>query len=110
MILFQEYNDIIKMTAKAKESIIYLNNPNRLRKLNGTDNVVLRMKLLVVDSPGTNIFLTITFSKSENTANTDSSTEEECHLSYNCAEYSLKNECSGSCGISGRPCHWIQQG
>ena len=51
------------MTAKAKESIIYLNNPNRLRKLNGTDNVVLKMKLLVVDSPGTNIFLTITFSK-----------------------------------------------
>ena len=99
------------MTAKAKESIIYLNNPDRLlRRLNGTDEVILKMKLLVVDSPGTNIFLTITFSKSENTANTDSSTEEECHLSYNCAEYSLKNECSGSCGISGRPCHWIQQG
>ena len=99
------------MTNKAKESIIYLNNPDRLlRRLNGTDEVILKMKLLVVDSPGTNIFLTITFSKSENTANTDSSTEEECHLSYKCAEYNLKNECSGSCGISGHPCHWIQQG
>ena len=94
------------MTNKPKESIIYLNNPDRLlRRSNGTDDVILKMKLLVADSPGTNIFLTITFSKSENTK------EKECHLTnYKCAEYSLKNECSGSCGISGRPCHWIQQG
>ena len=96
------------MTNKAKESIIYLNNPDRLlRRLNGTDEVILKMKLLVADSPGTNIFLTITFSKSQNTSE---NTEEECHQSYKCAEYNLKNECSGSCGISGRPCHWIQQG
>ena len=92
------------MTTKTKESIIYLNNPDRIRQLNGT-NVVLKLKLMVVDSPGTNIILTVTFSKSvENT--------EECkNLGYKCAEYSLKNECSGSCGlISGRPCHWIKQG
>ena len=96
------------MTNKPKESIIYLNNPDRLlRRSNGTDDVILKMKLLVVDSPGTNIFLTITFSKSQNTSE---NTEEECHQSYKCAEYNLKNECSGSCGISGRPCHWIQQG
>ena len=50
------------MTNKPKESIIYLNNPDRLlRRSNGTDDVILKMKLLVVDSPGTNIFLTITF-------------------------------------------------
>ena len=98
----QEYNDIIKMTTKTKENIIYLNNPNLLRRLNGT-TFVLKMKLVVVDSPGTNIILTITFSKSENT--------EECtQRNYKCAEYSLKNECCGSCGISGGPCHWIQEG
>ena len=96
------------MTNKPKESIIYLNNPDQLlRRSNGTDDVILKMKLLVFDSPGTNIFLTITFSKSQNTSQ---NTEEECHQSFKCAEYNLKNECSGSCGISGRPCHWIQQG
>lgn len=98
-----EASQILALTSD--NSILYLSSPESLKNVSVA---VLRVILEATGdarSPDFLIELNVTF---------EDQTAFKCpHAGYNCAEFSLENECNQSCGLktsqSGR-CQWISEG